>query len=72
MVIFLGEFDGQTRPPGYFSPVALNYPTLSTNSISEKRKILSSGSRHFLEKQFENMLVSKVDSSRSTFGREER
>jgi hypothetical protein len=69
----VGESEGQSRPPGYFSPVALDHPSLSASSLTERRKILSSGSRSFLEKQFENMLVTKVDGSRAAFsGRQER
>jgi hypothetical protein len=73
MIDPLGESEGQSRPPGYFSPVALDHPSLSVSSLSERRKILSSGSRSFLEKQFENMLVAKVDGSRASFsGRDDR
>jgi hypothetical protein len=68
-----GESEGQSRPPGYFSPVALDHSSLSTSSLSERRKLLSSGSRGFLEKQFENLLVAKVDNNRSGLsGRDER
>lgn len=69
----IGESEGQSRPPGYFSPVALDHPSLSASSLSERRKILSSGCRSFLEKQFENMLVTKVEASHAVLsGRHER
>ena len=65
-VCVVGESEGRTFPPGYFSPIALDPPDISSEIIGDRRRILSQGARVYLEKQFENLVVTTLDANSSS------
>lgn len=63
-----GESEGRTFPAAYFSPVALDHPDVTSEIVGDRRRILSRGARVFLERQFETMVVTTLDSNTSLRG----
>ena len=60
-LLVAGESEGLTFPAAYFSPAALDHPDLSSELVRDRRSVLSSGARVFLERQFETMVVTTLD-----------
>jgi hypothetical protein len=60
-----GESEGRTFPAAYFSPVALDHPEVTSEIVGDRRRILSRGARVYLERQFETVLVTTLDSNTS-------